>query len=293
MKLVNDEPSGLWYWLRHHMRLTVCMLSPSSYLLGGISVVSPLYNLVFIPWFSILVIPVLFIALFLSAIDYQYAAFVWELMRYLLMPLIWSIQFSENMWWLMSEAMTKGLLLLTFLVLLKPVLSARSIYFSFLMTIGYLIDSQHVTGWRVDVLDVGHGLAILIEKNHHDVLYDTGKQWPGGSIAQSVIDPVLHLRGIDQLDGLILSHMDNDHAGGRGWIAEHWHPLWMRSSQSLQDYLPCVQGEKMVLARFTVCCALAASVSQTCEKYALVCRESIRSAVWLFVTPDGGYDTIK
>ena len=78
--------------------------------------------------------------------------------------------------------------------------------------------------WRIDVLDVGHGLAVLIEKEGEVLLYDTGKAWNTGSIAQQVVSPVLHRRGFRSIDVLIVSHADSDHAGGRDYIEKHFSP---------------------------------------------------------------------
>lgn len=76
----------------------------------------------------------------------------------------------------------------------------------------------------MDVLDVGHGLAIVIEQDERAIVYDTGSSWPGGSYVQSVIEPILQQRGLRQVDGVILSHLDNDHAGDWQGLAERWQP---------------------------------------------------------------------
>lgn len=67
--------------------------------------------------------------------------------------------------------------------------------------------------WQLDTLDVGQGLATLIVKNGRGILYDTGAAWQGGTMAELEILPYLQREGI-VLDKLILSHDDNDHAGG-------------------------------------------------------------------------------
>ncbi|PHI41254.1 DNA internalization-related competence protein ComEC/Rec2 [Actinobacillus succinogenes] len=67
--------------------------------------------------------------------------------------------------------------------------------------------------WRVETLDVGQGLATLIVKNQRAVLYDTGVAWEGGSMAEIEILPYLQRQGIVP-EQLILSHDDKDHAGG-------------------------------------------------------------------------------
>ena len=69
--------------------------------------------------------------------------------------------------------------------------------------------------WQVDLLDVGQGLSILIRKNGHAIVYDTGAAYPSGfNMANAVIMPMLKRANIRYLDKLIISHDDNDHAGG-------------------------------------------------------------------------------
>jgi hypothetical protein len=43
--------------------------------------------------------------------------------------------------------------------------------------------------WAVHMLDVGQGLAMVIERNGKAILYDTGLAWPGGDSAQQLITP--------------------------------------------------------------------------------------------------------
>ena len=57
--------------------------------------------------------------------------------------------------------------------------------------------------------------AVLVRTQGEALLYDTGARFPTGfSFAQVVIVPVLREQGIEALDLLLLSHSDNDHAGG-------------------------------------------------------------------------------
>lgn len=67
----------------------------------------------------------------------------------------------------------------------------------------------------ISVLDVGQGLAVAIQTNTHAVLYDTGPAYRNGSsAAETVVIPFLRSRGIGELDQLVVSHADLDHAGG-------------------------------------------------------------------------------
>jgi competence protein ComEC len=68
---------------------------------------------------------------------------------------------------------------------------------------------------RLDVLDVGQGLAIVVSTRSSTLLFDTGPAFrSGGSAADTVILPFLANRKIDAIDYLVVSHADLDHAGG-------------------------------------------------------------------------------
>lgn len=73
-----------------------------------------------------------------------------------------------------------------------------------------LITKPH---WRLETLDVGQGQATLLVKNNKAILYDSGASWQGGDMASLEILPYLFRQGI-QLEKLIVSHDDNDHVGG-------------------------------------------------------------------------------
>lgn len=69
--------------------------------------------------------------------------------------------------------------------------------------------------WQVHIMDVGQGLAVLILKNQKAILYDTGAAYPSGfNMVDAVIMPFLKSRGIELIDKVLISHSDNDHAGG-------------------------------------------------------------------------------
>ncbi len=68
---------------------------------------------------------------------------------------------------------------------------------------------------RPPFLDVGQGLAVVIQTSEQALLFDTGPAFRnGGNAAEMVVLPFLRGRGIGQLDRLIVSHGDQDHAGG-------------------------------------------------------------------------------
>lgn len=67
----------------------------------------------------------------------------------------------------------------------------------------------------ITFLDVGHGLAAVVRTANHALVYDTGPKWTDEADAGSrILVPHLRGEGIKALDRLIVSHDDEDHAGG-------------------------------------------------------------------------------
>ncbi|MEM1261803.1 MAG: DNA internalization-related competence protein ComEC/Rec2 [Pseudomonadota bacterium] len=86
---------------------------------------------------------------------------------------------------------------------------------------------------HIAVIDVGQGQAVLVKTRYTATLIDTGASWPSGSVAASTIAPLLRRQGITRLDRLIVSHSDNDHAGGAAYIAQHFRPTTVVSGEPL------------------------------------------------------------
>lgn len=67
----------------------------------------------------------------------------------------------------------------------------------------------------VTALDVGQGTAVVVETRDRAWLYDAGPRYGQQSDAgERIVVPYLRSRGIAALDGIIVSHLDQDHSGG-------------------------------------------------------------------------------
>ncbi len=72
---------------------------------------------------------------------------------------------------------------------------------------------------RITMLDVGQGLAMVVEVDDYVLVYDTGPAYPSGfNATDAVLIPYLRDRGIKRIDTLIVSHADNDHIGGLPYL---------------------------------------------------------------------------
>ena len=68
---------------------------------------------------------------------------------------------------------------------------------------------------KVSVLDVGQGLAVHVQTATRDLIYDTGPAFStDANSGERILLPYLKALGVRRLDTLIVTHQDNDHAGG-------------------------------------------------------------------------------
>jgi competence protein ComEC len=76
-------------------------------------------------------------------------------------------------------------------------------------------DPPGVGDARVVVLDVGQGLAVSVATHSHRLLFDAGPKFGSGfDSGEDLVVPALAASWPRALDRLIVSHADNDHAGG-------------------------------------------------------------------------------
>ncbi len=73
--------------------------------------------------------------------------------------------------------------------------------------------------WRLTMLEVGHGLSVVVETARHVLVYDTGSGRPDAT-ARALV-PYLRWRGHSAVDRVVLSHGDSDHIGGYPTLERH------------------------------------------------------------------------
>jgi competence protein ComEC len=70
------------------------------------------------------------------------------------------------------------------------------------------------------LLDVGQGLAAVVQTRRHVLVYDTGPAFRSGTdTGLLVVEPYLRSRGVRTVDMLVASHDDDDHAGGAASVS--------------------------------------------------------------------------
>ncbi len=91
--------------------------------------------------------------------------------------------------------------------------------------------------FRLIVADVGQGLAILVQTSEGTLLYDSGPTYGNRDAGTAVLLPLMSHYGIQQLDRLVISHGDSDHAGGAASILDA-HPEAQLVATSLFGLTP-------------------------------------------------------
>src|SRR5258707_13485322 len=68
---------------------------------------------------------------------------------------------------------------------------------------------------RLTVLDVGQGLAVVVQTRHQSLLYDAGPSYgPQIDSGNRIIVPYLRAIGVRVLSVMIITAVVNDHTGG-------------------------------------------------------------------------------
>jgi competence protein ComEC len=183
---------------------------------------APLANLLVLPVFSVITVPAALLGLvchgpLLPVGDGLLWSAYYSLRLILNVLEVLAALPSASVWLAGPSAATAVLWLLPLLwVLLPPGWPGR--WLAWLALGGAaLYRPQAPPAGCVDVvnLDVGQGLATVVRTRTYSLLFDTGPAFRGGGdSAAHVVLPYLRSTGIDALDLLMVSHADQDHAGG-------------------------------------------------------------------------------
>jgi competence protein ComEC len=188
------------------------------------SLIGPFANLIAIPLFNLLLVPLTLLATLLGGVDvlgaavghiagvlaggtlrvvHELASAPWAAVE-LPRPTPWTLAIAVGgvLYAIAAPPLpSRGLAWLTLAPLFAPALPRL----------------PHATA-NVIVLDVGHGLAVLVETRAHRLLFDAGPRYPSGfDLGDEVVLPAISTRRRG-LDALVVSHADGDHAGGAAAI---------------------------------------------------------------------------
>lgn len=219
---------GEWAWLQLSLALALAPLT--LFWFSETSLVAPLANLVMVPLFFLLVPWVLcsVLLLWVPVLGPGMLALAGYVLTGAFAGLAWLDGFAWAYWARPEPGFLAALCAcLGVALLLAPRgLPARWLGLVFLLPILWVkSDPPSPGGFELTALDVGQGLAVVVRTANHTLLYDAGPAYRGGfNAGEQIVAPYLRHLGVGQLDALMLSHGDFDHAGGVEALRAEFHP---------------------------------------------------------------------
>ncbi len=227
-KLANT----IYYLVKPQFVVFVALSLPLVFWNQPLSLLSPLVNIIAIPIVGFLVLPLCFLALVVSVINEPLSGLLFVLVDNILTKLlgfmgyflesggeIFVFGFSG-----LSPWHVLPLFFAVLLLLLPKAVVGRALVVPLCMPVLLPIvsvafplaeNTAKTELLRFHIVDVGQGLAAILETAQHVLVYDTGANLsPDFNIGSAVLVPVLHSLGISAIDKVVISHGDNDHAGG-------------------------------------------------------------------------------
>lgn len=219
-------------------RLSLGLGLVQAILFGGVTAHSLWINLLMVPWFSFVVIPLAmagFVLWWLSSLLGLPWMGLFQLSDWALIPYGKLLEISGHLpahWQVVSDSvLAMGFFALLGGMLWRYIPRQRQ-YWPWYGIVGCFFvplillffwkwSSFKSSTWIVHLLDVRQGLAVVVEKDGRGLIYDTGAAFGDGfSYSERVIVPFLHAKSIQDIDYIIISHNDNDHAGGADVLAK-------------------------------------------------------------------------
>jgi competence protein ComEC len=244
------ELARLQWWIG------LALLPLTAWYFGEISVVGPLVNLVAIPFFNACLVPLAVLATLGLSLD---AIAVWAA------PVVQAVASLAGItaralhavaelrgaavgWPLVPvPAFTVAMLGVALAVSSEGLPGRRCAWLALLPMWWPAVELPPPGAVRAVVLDVGHGLAVLVETRAHRLLFDAGPTAPSGfDSGEEIVLPALAAGGRRGLDRLVVSHADNDHAGGAAAIVAAFPGIDVLKGPDV-DTLPgraCVAGDE-------------------------------------------------
>ncbi len=219
---------GWRHLLQIQLVLSLGLGTFASFWFGGLSLVSPLANLLVVPLVSFVLVPASLLLVLWLAVTASVPAVLVGLFNVSGVVLAWFDATSWLAWqqaWLQFQP-SAGALVLAVIGAWLLALFRRQPW----ALLGCCLLLPLWSGaqplplpegeLKITVFDVGQGLAVLVQTADYRLLYDTGAGDPAGfNMANSVLLPFLRQRGISGLNTLVISHSDRDHASGVATLA--------------------------------------------------------------------------
>ncbi|MFT7235200.1 MAG: competence protein ComEC [Methylophagaceae bacterium] len=246
-------PYPKWQWAKVHFFIAFGLSPLLLLFFTQTSLIAPVANFFAVPLVSLIIVPLLLLT---SALLSTWPAasklgfiFIDTLFNLLIEALNYlsSLPYSNLDIALSSPTVLISITIATCLILLPRGLPAK-----WLALLGFLpllfspSNDIHQGGFKLTLLDVGQGLAAVIQTQHHTLVFDTGAKFSHQfNAGDAVLIPFLKHLNIHHIDMLIISHSDNDHIGGAKSLLTSLTTSSILTSQTehLSKSMPCIAGQ--------------------------------------------------
>lgn len=196
--------------------ITIGMVPATLALFSQVSLVSPIANAIAIPLIGSVVVPIAVVAALLPVPGLLQAAHL--LTEVTMIPIAWLADLPWAVWAQPAPPAWASLLALAGICWWRMPAGwpARWLGLATLLPVLLARPSEVQNGTaEATLLDVGHGLSLVVRTARHVLVYDTGPAWSSEADAGSrIVLPYLRGEGLRRLDALVVSHDDIDHSGG-------------------------------------------------------------------------------
>ena len=201
--------------------VTMALVPVTIAVFGSVPLAGLLVNLLAIPIFSVLLVPLVLAATVMLAFWSPAATLLFKLAG-LVIAGIWPalhaaasspmalLRASPPTWWYALAAAALAVALLPW----RPWMRASAL-FALLPALFPAASRVPSDGFQATVLDVGRGEAVLVRTARHALLFDDGETWASnGAMTAARVVPALRYYGLRRLDALLLPRLDADRGAG-------------------------------------------------------------------------------
>ena len=252
-ELNRPNPNSFRTWLRLNIVLGLTSSVLSVIFFQQFSLAAVPANLLLVPLLTNLILPLGLFALVLQGVNGDFADFLISLCSGFLdvfLAGVSAVDVHSGAWFVTSVWLHTGILLLLSCLMLCTLLTAKArLLLSLVLLITLTASSRDDARFKLEFADVGQGTLVIARLSDAVMIYDTGGVSWGGRVGfeRDVLGRLKKL-GIDEVDLLIVSHGDLDHAGGLSSLLSNF---------SVKTHLgfkgkPCRVGQEIILGRFLV-----------------------------------------
>ena len=245
--LATWRPAGGVFWAHGYM--SVLMLPLGGLWFGGASLVSAPANLVLVPLFGFWLVPLALLGAASVLLIGEFAQPLWRAAAWPLEQVLSVIRLADSGGFLLplKPGVVASILVgLGVMLLVVPGIRWHRGMSLLLILPLLLAPVRQPASLRLAVLDVGQGTSIVVLAGSKALVYDTGGGNPAGAnLAQSVLLPFLRSLGVTELETLVISHGDLDHAAGVATLRREMpiRHIWQGGRDSLlESARPCRAG---------------------------------------------------